>query len=87
MAGKEESINFEKAIKRLEEIVKQLESEETPLDKAIKLFEEGKGLGDKCLKHLTELEKKIQLVMESEGGKVEFKDFAPPAHEGDTEEA
>lgn len=34
-------INFEKQLSRLEEIVEKLESEQTDLDVAVKLFEEG----------------------------------------------
>ena len=43
--------NFEKQLARLEEIVEALESEQTDLDAAVKLFEEGtllsKGLSQK----------------------------------------
>ena len=36
--------SFEEAIKRLEEIVKALESGDTPLEQSIALFEEGTEL-------------------------------------------
>lgn len=58
--------SFEKKILRLEEISDLLESEETELEEAIELFEEGIELSKDCLTTLktaeikiTELKKKI----------------------------
>jgi len=63
---KKETDNFEKKILRLEEISDLLESEDTQLENAIKLFEEGIELSEDCLTTLknaelkiTELKKKI----------------------------
>lgn len=63
---KKETDNFEKKILRLEEISDLLESEDTQLEEAIKLFEEGIELSEDCLTTLknaelkiTELKKKI----------------------------
>jgi len=63
---KKETDNFEKKILRLEEISDLLESEDTQLEDAIKLFEEGIELSEDCLTTLknaelkiTELKKKI----------------------------
>lgn len=56
--------SFEKNLKRLEEIVNKLESENTPLEDSMKLFEEGKTLSDKCLKQLTEVEQKVSKVID-----------------------
>lgn len=64
---------FEDNIARLEEISNLLEDEETGLEKAIELFEEGINLSKICLATLknaelkvTELKKKLDL-MENEG--------------------
>ena len=61
--------SFENKILRLEEISDQLESEETQLEDAIKLFEEGIELSKDCLTTLknaelkiTELKKKIDII-------------------------
>lgn len=66
---KKESGNFEKKILRLEEISDLLETEETELEDAIKLFEEGIEISKDCLTTLknaelkiTELKKKIDSV-------------------------
>ena len=40
----EEKIEFEKSLKRLEEIVAKVEGETLPLEESLKLYEEGKKL-------------------------------------------
>ena len=61
-------IKYETAVKRLEEIVKQLESGSCPLEDAIKLFEEGASLVKTCEKLLSEAEQKVKILV---GGKEE----------------
>jgi exodeoxyribonuclease VII small subunit len=63
---KKETDNFEKKILRLEKISDLLEAEDTQLEDALKLFEEGIELSKDCLTTLknaelkiTELKKKI----------------------------
>ncbi len=73
----DEKFNYEKAFKQLEEIVEQLEDENTPLEKAIELFTEGKRLADLCLKKLTELEQRVQLLLEDKEGKIQVEEFSP----------
>ena len=40
----EEKIEFEKSLKRLDEIVSRVENETLPLEESLKLYEEGKKL-------------------------------------------
>ena len=61
-------IKYEAAVKRLEEIVKQLESGSCPLEDSIKLFEEGAALVKTCEKLLSEAEQKVKILV---GGKEE----------------
>ena len=58
---------FEVKLKKLEEIVDKLESEDTPLEDSIKLFQEGKKLSDKCMKQLTEVEQKVSKLIDKKG--------------------
>ena len=51
--------NYEESVKRLEEIVKALESGEHTLDKMMKLYEEGIALSSECSKALDDAEFKI----------------------------
>jgi len=56
------SITFEDAIKRLEAIVKELESGEIEIEKALTLFEEGTRLSRICTKKLSRIEKRIEIL-------------------------
>ena len=69
--------NYEKALKKLEEIVEQLEDEHTPLEKSIELFTEGKKIANQCLKKLTELEKKVHVIIENETGEPVIQETTP----------
>jgi exodeoxyribonuclease VII small subunit len=61
-------LSFEKAMEQLEQIVQELESEELPLEKAIKKFEEGIKLSKFCNQKLEESEKKVTVLMEGQDG-------------------
>ncbi len=61
MAVKKKS--FEESMKRLEEIVAQLEQGESGLDQSLKLFEEGTKLAVGCTKMLDEAEQKVHLLL------------------------
>ena len=65
MAVKKKS--FEESMKRLEEIVAQLERGEAGLDQSLKLFEEGTQLAAGCTKMLDEAEQKVRLLLGGEG--------------------
>ncbi len=59
-------MSFEEAIKRLEEIVKQLENPEIPLEESLKLFEEGSALVRQCEEILDKAELRIKHLTSSE---------------------
>ena len=59
---------FEEAMKRLEEIVQDLEDGELSLEESLKVFEEGMGLVKFCSEKLEEIEQRVtKLVKESDG--------------------
>ena len=61
-------VSFEEAIGRLEEIVRQLENGDVPLEDSIRLYEEGMKLGKMCRKILDEADLRVrQLSAEIEG--------------------
>lgn len=64
MAVKKKS--FEESMKRLEEIVSQLERGESSLDQSLKLFEEGTGLAAHCTQMLDQAEQKVHLLLGGE---------------------
>lgn len=70
-----ESIKFEEAIKRLEDIVEQLESGELELEESIKVFEEGIRLAVFCQQELKKADGKIQQLLKNLDGELELVDF------------
>ena len=62
--------NFEAALKRLEEIVKKLESGDLPLDSALELFEEGIKLSRLCHTTLGQAERRVEILLKNESGQV-----------------
>ena len=63
-----ENLKFEEAIKKLEDIAKELESGELGLDESVAKFEEGMNLSKTCTKMLNEAEKKINILINNEDG-------------------
>ena len=55
--------NYEKSLKRLEEIVAVLEEGGQPLEKTLELFSEGTALLNSCAKYLDNAEQKIITLM------------------------
>jgi exodeoxyribonuclease VII small subunit len=72
---KEAELKFEEALKRLNEIVHQLEDEEVELDNALKLFEEGVKLSDICKARLEEADKKVKVLLKDKKGNVKIEDL------------
>ncbi len=66
-----ESVNFETAMKRLDEIVKLLEEGKVSLDQSLLLFEEGVKLVKECDTQLRKVEQKAAKILEGES----LKDF------------
>jgi exodeoxyribonuclease VII small subunit len=54
---------FESAMKRLEEIVSELEKGNLPLEESLKIFEEGVELTKFCTSKLNEAEKKLKMLV------------------------
>ena len=66
---------FEKAMKKLEQIVQDLESGELNLEKAINKFEEGVQLSKFCFDKLDETERRITMLLQDQTGKIIEKPF------------
>lgn len=55
--------NYEKSLKRLEEIVSIIEEGGQPLEKTLELFSEGTALLNSCSKYLDNAEQKITKLL------------------------
>lgn len=62
------SIPFEAALKRLEEIVEELENGDIEIERALKLFEEGTKLARTCQKKLSNVERRIEILKKGKNG-------------------
>ena len=72
---KQDSISFENAYKRLEEISRQLEDSSTPLEKSFELYEEGQSLVNMCQNMLDKAEKRLKTIhIKEDGHWIEDKD-------------
>ena len=72
---KQKILDFETALRRLEEIVASLEGENESLEKSLTLFEEGVKLTETLRSHLDTAEQRIQVLMKDADGKMSAKDF------------
>ncbi len=66
---------FEAALARLEDIVKELESGDLPLEQSLKLFEEGTKLSRICNKRLEEAERKVEILLKDKNGNIKAEPF------------
>ncbi|HXA09422.1 MAG TPA: exodeoxyribonuclease VII small subunit [Chthoniobacterales bacterium] len=71
--------NFEQAMKRLEEIVEQMESGDLPLEDLIVRYEEGMKLVKVCQERLASAEQRIEIITRDSAGKPVVQEFAPAA--------
>ncbi len=74
---------FEEALKELEEIVNRLEQGEIPLEEALQLFEQGVKLSRWCHTKLDEAQKRVEVLLKDEAGKMKARPFDQGAGEGD----
>ncbi len=77
-------MKFENALEKLEEIVKKLEEGELALDDSLKMFEEGVNLSKLCSTQLDAAERKIEILMKNDEGKLEPRPFDEKDEENET---
>ena len=63
---------YEKAFKRLEDILQLMNESRLSLDDSMKLFEEATSLVSFCEKKLEESEKKIELLIKTKTGELQL---------------
>ena len=73
--SREEKMTFEQAAARIDEIVRQLEKGDAPLDKSLALFEEGAKLIVICGKMLDEAEQIVVRLRRDADGEPEESEF------------
>jgi exodeoxyribonuclease VII small subunit len=59
---------FEEALARLEQITRELEEGDLPLEESLKAFDEGVKLAELCNRKLDEAQKRVDLLLKKDGG-------------------
>jgi len=70
--------DFETALRRLEEIVRKLDSGDLPLASLLEVYEEGVTLSRFCQTKLEEAERKIEILNKKADGTMERSPFNEP---------
>ena len=73
MEKKKDKINFEENIKKLETIVRELESGNVALDDALDKFNEAFKISKECDEKLKEVTESLNKVLNKDGNLEEFK--------------
>jgi exodeoxyribonuclease VII small subunit len=82
--GQEQGRTFEASLEALEQIVRQLENGDLPLEKSLELFEQGIRLSRECQERLSQAERRIEILLRDNQGRPVVSAFSEPA-ENDAE--
>jgi exodeoxyribonuclease VII small subunit len=64
---------FDAALEELESVVEQLESGDLSLEDSLAAFEKGVGLVKYCNQKLSEIERKVEVLVKDKEGKLQLK--------------
>ncbi len=70
MMATEQTLSFESAYARLEQILEKMNSGKASLEDSLKLYEEADRLINWCSKQLTDAEKKIEVLVKNREGEI-----------------
>lgn len=76
MPKKSNSINFEKTLAELEQLVEKMEKGDLSLEESMEYFERGIKLTKACQQALSEAEQKVSILLEK-NGRSELEPFKP----------
>ena len=74
MKNNNKDLSFEDSLKKLEDIVEQLESGDVDLDKSVELYEKGMNLKKICEEKLIKVENQIKKI-KVENNKIQKENF------------
>jgi exodeoxyribonuclease VII small subunit len=73
---------FEEALSKLEKVVEKLEAGDISLEESLRLFEEGIRLSRFCNQKLDEAEKRVEILLKDEEGRMKTRAFDPSTSSG-----
>ena len=79
-----QEVKFEEAIADLEQVIEQLESGDLSLEDSLAAFEKGVGLVRYCNQRLSEVEKKVELLVKDKDGHLQLRALANSAPDSDS---
>jgi exodeoxyribonuclease VII small subunit len=79
--GQEQARSFEASLEALEQIVRQLESGDLPLEKSLELFEQGIRLSRECQERLSQAERRIEVLLRDNQGRTVVTNYTAPPNE------
>jgi exodeoxyribonuclease VII small subunit len=79
--GPEQGRTFEASLEALEQIVRQLEDGDLPLEKSLELFEHGIRLSRECQERLSQAERRIEILLRDNQGRPVASAFKEPPGE------
>ena len=68
-------LSFEQGLKRLEEIVEALETDDLDLEKSVQFYEEGVSMYRNCTQQLQRAEKRIDILQANDDGTLSAEPF------------
>ena len=82
----DQSRAFETSLEALEQIVRQLEDGDLPLEKSLELFEQGIRLSRECQERLGQAERRIEILLRDNQGRPVAAAFKEPANDAPVSE-
>lgn len=70
--AEEKKLSLEEAIEKLEKIVSEMENDKLPLEKSLKLYEEGVRLVALCSEELEVAKRRIEILQSGKNGEIEL---------------
>jgi exodeoxyribonuclease VII small subunit len=68
-SNEQQSRTFEASLEALEQIVRELEQGDLPLEKSLELFEQGIRLSRECQERLSQAERRIEVLLRDNQGR------------------
>ena len=84
MKKTEKTNTFEASLTALEQIVRELERGDVPLEESLRLFEQGVKLSRECQERLGQAERRIEILLRDQAGRPNLVAFEEAQGDDDT---
>ena len=84
--NEQQAKSFEASLEALEQIVRELEQGDLPLEKSLELFERGISLSRECQERLSQAERRIEVLLRDNQGRPVVSPFEKVISEGNSAE-